>query len=262
MNKPNDTEIERLANQLEETARLWREHGKRALDVTEGWEQGPRSPAMEPSFGWRYEDCWDRHCVECPNPASEDEHEWGHKHARPSDPTGEAAFVTEDQAQSRALLVAQVAHLDDAAHRVRKIVKTAVPAARLDTPSKVDESRDEVARAGWCVSCYRVDKRCEPIATTVNKRTGKTENVYAEFCGWCGRFVAEWRDILGVQGLPPIELVRLHHTHGKRVTEAKVLEAMAKVRGVGEDRVANRKRRTHDEIQADIDDRRTHRMAG
>lgn len=248
---------EKLARDLEAAARLWRDFGKTAEEVTAGWESGPRSPALEPSGGARYEDCFDPSCVECPNPAGE-EAERQHKHAVPSDPTGEAVLRPEEFAGRYRKLVAEVAALNDAAYWVRRIVKEAVPAARTSTPARVDESREELSRAGWCVSCYRVDKRCEPVATQVSKRTGNTETVYSDYCWWCGRFIAEWRDILGAQGLPPIELVRLHHTHGKRVTEAKVIEAMSKVA----DRAKDKRKRTHDEIQADITDRRGHRLAG
>lgn len=257
MNATGGFDLERLAQGLDEAARLLRDHGKRALEVTEAWEQGPRSAPTEPSGSWRYEDCTDPSCVECPNPEGSTE-ERLHKHPLPSDPTGEAVLVFEAQAAFHAHLVEHANQLDEHAHHVRRIIKSAVPAARTATPVKVDESREEVSRAGWCVSCYRLDKRCEPIATQVNKRTGKTETVYADFCWWCGRFVAEWKDILGAQGVPPIELVRLHHTHGKRVTEAKVIEAMARI----SERAKDKRKRTHDEIQADIDDRRAHRLAG
>lgn len=249
MNQPEDApsnEYERLARALEDTARLWRDYGAKADEVTRGWESGPRSPALEPSGGARYKPCDEQNpCTDCPHPV-------------PSDPTGEAALEVEELAQRHVQLLAAVKATTNDTYWMRRIVKEAVPAARLAIPAQVNESREELSRAGWCVSCYRVDKRCEPIATQVNKRTGKTETVYADFCWWCGRFVAEWRDILGAQGMPPIELVRIHHTHGKRVTEAKVVEAMAKI----SDRAKDKRRRTHDEIQADIDDRRSHRLAG
>lgn len=48
---------EREAEDIEEAARLWRDYGKRAEEVTKGWESGPKSPPLQPSRSARYEQC-------------------------------------------------------------------------------------------------------------------------------------------------------------------------------------------------------------
>ena len=69
-----------------------------------------------------------------------------------------------------------------------------------NTPGAV-ESAAVTVPLGWCESCWRDDRRHEPIGS----RPGGTAPYYAKMCGWCGRFKAAHRR------LPTVEQIRKYH---------------------------------------------------
>lgn len=236
-------EYERLARECDATAKLLRSHGRLVAERTAGWKTGPRSPALQPSSGARYEPCDDRACApectnpvckECPNPDSDDPADrlhvhLKHSHLLPSDSVGE--HVADQAPPGAERLNAEyrvnLALASRALHRIRTITKQACRDTRDDAVTVKEETREEIAAAGFCVSCYRVDKTLNPIAKIPDRRSTSGERVlYAEFCRWCGDFVGEWKHIIGVQELPPIELVRVHLSPRKRVTEKQTIEVL------------------------------------
>lgn len=201
----NDLDLERIAEQLIDTANLIRQHGQRALTVTEGWKPGAKTANIDPDRGGdRYES------VFMPNSVG--------KQIRflvrvPSnDPTGETVIAERDVPSDamNAELVELLGQINTSAYNVRVIVKAAVPqATHLHKIGK--ETGADVAIAGWCRSCHRDSRYCEPVAT---RPDGSRR--YSDFCNWCGEWAAAHK---GEE--PPLELVKLRH-EGRRITSAMV----------------------------------------
>lgn len=74
----------------------------------------------------------------------------------------------------------------------------------------------QVAAEGWCVSCWRNDKTCNPIALRPNKQP-----YYKDRCRPCG----EWKHEHGQD--PPMSILAMRHA-GRRVTTADVAMATAR----------------------------------
>lgn len=72
----------------------------------------------------------------------------------------------------------------------------------------------QIATEGWCVSCWRNDRTCNPIAL---RPTG--EPYYKDRCRPCGEWQAEYGQD------PPMSILKLRHD-GRRVTQADVDEAL------------------------------------
>lgn len=74
----------------------------------------------------------------------------------------------------------------------------------------------QVASEGWCVSCWRNDRKCEPIA---KRPTG--EPYYKDLCRGCGEWKAEHGQV------PPLAILVLRH-NGRRVSTKDVAKAIEK----------------------------------
>lgn len=152
-----------------------------------------------------------------PSSANLDPDRGGHRHdhirdadgvflARiPIDPTGEAA-ITPDRAAHA------LGELDDLLDELHAVV--------LDLAGLHDEwaprspkrvSDDDGFARDWCLSCWRIDRTCTPVARRSDGRA-----YYRGMCKWCGELRAELR--LGVGQLPPRSLVEMH-LQGKHVSE-------------------------------------------
>lgn len=76
----------------------------------------------------------------------------------------------------------------------------------------------QVATEGWCVSCWRDDRWCEPIA---KRPTG--EPFYKDRCRFCGQWKAEHGQD------PPLVILQKRHA-GQRITQADVEKALGKAK--------------------------------
>lgn len=137
-----------------------------------------------------------------------------------SDPVGEAAVRPDFAANDLAQIVRRAERfVQDVGHLLGLAEAYPVHAAELDKP----EPDDEVGTV-WCRCCWKVDKRCEPIA--IQEKTGRP--YYAGLCRWCGRT----RAALGFD--PPTWMVE-KHLEGERVTpgdhELARAKAPAKAKG-------------------------------
>jgi hypothetical protein len=234
-------EFEMFARELEETAQLWRRYGKRARVVAREWMAGAKGVSLEPSRGTIYKACTDPNCIEfqdvrCTDLECPDLPRWGqhtHRvgvtHSHPvanHDPAGEAADGENvDPAGDRLHRMDRARQMiGPLARELRSIVRETCPQStglrRVDTAS----SEEEVVAAGYCVSCWRNGKKLVERATD---RQGRA--IYAQYCRWCGDFIAAHRDVLGAQGMPPIELVKLRHD-GKRISSGRLAKALERVR--------------------------------
>lgn len=231
-------EFDVFAKELEETAQLWRKYGRRARTVAREWVAGAKGVSLEPSRGAIYEACTDPQCVEwqdvlcvddaCPEQveARQHTHRVGvtHSHPVPHDAVGEAAVAGADRVSDRLHRLDRARQLiAPLAREMRGIVRETCPQATGLQKVTLDTEAD-IAGAGWCVSCWRDNKHTEPRAVD-----GKGRTIYANFCRWCGDFVGAHRDVLGAQGMPPLELVKLRH-QGKRVPSGKVTKALDRIR--------------------------------
>lgn len=144
----------------------------------------------------------------------------------PNDSTGEAAVHQDPTGLTLARYRSALGFLLDNALDLRDLLGDLLPrqpntriepCSTCGTPRTVDSKRRrdlvdaDVVNAGYCKSCWRNDKRLEPIQT----RRPNGARYYKEHCRWCGSFRAEW----GIE--PPLALVVLRHTYG-RVTPEQV----------------------------------------
>lgn len=207
----NDEDLERIAEQLIDTGNLIRQHGKDAIRVTEGWKPGAKSANLDPDRGGdRYE------TVLMPNSVG--------KQVRfmvrvPSnDPTGETVVGERDvpSDEMNAELLAHLEQIHAGSYNIRVIVKAAVPQGTRVHKITAETGAD-VAVAGWCRSCHRDNRYCEPVAT---RKDGSKR--YRDYCNWCGEWAAANK---GQE--PPLELVKVKH-EGRHVTQRMVEHASRK----------------------------------
>lgn len=217
---PRQPEMARIAASLRLTGDLLEAHGVRTLAAVEAWAKGPASPPLDPT-----------------------------ERGTPPDPDNGIAPDPDRDTHARLLRILRA--LDACAYEVRLLVHRANP--HLTLLPVVLETPDEIAAAGWCISCHRDTKDdgshwCEPIAERPDGRRR-----YDRFCNWCGEFQARratlettviepllermsgrarktarrrWKQ--ADRRLPPLELVQARHA-GKRVTQAMVDEALARL---------------------------------
>lgn len=99
------------------------------------------------------------------------------------------------------------------AARYRRIFEIVLP-----PPSAVLSNKHlqlaQIAAEGWCVSCWRDDQNCTPIAL---RPSG--EPFYKDRCRACG----EWKHEHGQD--PPLPILKLRHS-GRRITTADVAAAL------------------------------------
>jgi hypothetical protein len=120
-----------------------------------------------------------------------------------------------DRAASRyhAELQAIVREMHDRAARIVRIAGFVMPPPPV-VLRQGQMLNAQVANEGWCVSCWRNDKRCEPIAL---RPSG--EPYYKDLCRPCGEWKAEHGTV------PPLSILRLRHD-GRRVTQKDVENAL------------------------------------
>lgn len=204
-------DLERIAEQLIETGNLIRQHGKDALRVTEGWKPGAKTANLDPDRGGdRYE------TVLMPNSIGKQIRFMVKVPA--NDPTGEAVVaerdVPSDVMNDELVSLLNSVNLD--AYNLRVIVKAAVPQGTR-VHKVTAETGADVAVAGWCRSCHRDNRYCEPVAT---RKDGSKR--YRDYCNWCGEWAAAHK---GQE--PPLELVKAKH-EGRHITQRMVEQATRK----------------------------------
>ena len=178
------SDVPRVAAAIRVAGELFEVHGDLMLTLTADWSAGAKAANLDPdSGGNRWENCGDPFCRECP-------------HAKPSDPTGEAAiaerrdFMASELQARLARMVDDAQWLKDAAHVLAPIVP----------PSTMNEKNDL-----WCSHHLKIGL-CE-----VRHRN--------DLCRYCGDFMALWNV------RPPVAILRDRH-HGKRITEPMVKAAL------------------------------------
>ena len=126
-----------------------------------------------------------------------------------TDPTGDAA-TTPDVAAA-ALRTVDVA-VAGAALMARLLAVEVTAWSPYTSATERPDPTAAVAPDGWCSNCWRDDHRHEPVGV----RPGGTAPYYAGLCEWCGRFRAVHKY------LPPVELVRIHHSASPRVYDRDI----------------------------------------
>jgi hypothetical protein len=168
----------RLAGELYEV------HGDTALATFDDWRTGPRAANLDPEQGGnRWEPCGDIDCRECP-------------HAKPADPTGEAAINQRRDAFAEEFR-SRVERMTEDAMWVRDAFHVLAPIV----PPSTMNAKDDL----WCSHHLRIGL-CE-----VRHRN--------DLCRTCSDFLALW----GIR--PPVSLLRDKH-QGKRWTEKMVKAAL------------------------------------
>lgn len=124
------------------------------------------------------------------------------------DPAGEAATSPDAAAAAQR-------RIDDAVRQVAAAAQALAVELIAWSPPSTDMQRPDTTSAtapdGWCTSCWRNDRKQEPIGV----RPGGTAPYYATMCAWCGSFKA-------THGyLPPVELLRLRHD-GRRIYDRDI----------------------------------------
>jgi hypothetical protein len=127
-----------------------------------------------------------------------------------SDPTGEAAMEPDRAATALAVV-------DDAVARVATAAATLATELTAWSPMTAGIDRPDpssvTAPLGWCVSCWRDDRRHEPIGT----RPGGTAPYYSDLCGWCGRFKKAHKG-----ELPTPEQIRKYHAKTSQAPDREI----------------------------------------
>ena len=139
-----------------------------------------------------------------------------------SDPTGTVAATAVDRGrdpQHHRRLRQLLDQLATTSRLVVDLLAQTNPALTVRPVHPIDES---VADDGWCISCHRDDRWCEPISSHYS---GK------KLCRWCGDFAGAH------QMMPPLDIIRDRH-RGKRITKQRVEQAIQEHRAD-----AKRKRR-------------------
>lgn len=223
-----EQDITRLAAGIRTAGELLEAHGTRALIALDSWTTGPRSANLDPTArGWTHE------TVDFPE---------GETVVQvPSDPTGETVVDEHALADFHTEYLELLERVDADCYRLRVLLKLAVPQATSASPAK-PETHAELILAGWCISCHRDNRYCEPVAMNPDGTRR-----HRAFCLWCARFMAERRRELEgaletVTGkekkriraelkkppeMPPLELVKAHHA-GQRITQPMLERALAR----------------------------------
>lgn len=84
-----------------------------------------------------------------------------------------------------------------------------------------DLQASQVATEGWCVSCWRDDKNCTPIALRPASGDAIARPYYKDRCRFCGA----WKNEHGQD--PPLPLLQKHHA-GRHITTSDVEQALKK----------------------------------
>lgn len=200
-------DLPKLAELLIETGQRLAAHGEQAWQASQDYAPGPRAAHSDADGhgGNRW-----------------DEDDDGQVWPVPADPTGEQAARSDATSMLHAGLRVRLGLVERYVDEVRHLLLDLVPnqpnvrltncgecggpKPTLKSPSQVKTAVDVVAE-GWCRSCYRLDKRLEPIETDSQLR-----RYYREHCRWCGGFRAEH----GCE--PPLELLRRRHIFGRRIS--------------------------------------------
>lgn len=127
-----------------------------------------------------------------------------------SDPTGTVAATAADRGcdpQHHRRLRQLLDQLATTSRLVVDLLAQTNPALTVRPVRPLD---DTVADDGWCISCHRDDRWCEPISDNYTAK---------KLCRWCG-------DFAGAHGfLPPVDILRDRH-QGKRITKQRVEQAI------------------------------------
>lgn len=102
--------------------------------------------------------------------------------------------------------------LHDDASRYNRIADIVLPKPAVSVGNHMQAA--QVAAEGWCVSCWRNDQTCEPIA-----KRPSGEPYYRDRCRPCGAWKAEHGQD------PPLPILKLRH-EGRRVTQRDVDAAL------------------------------------
>lgn len=170
------SDIPQIAAILRLAGELLDAHGSEAWDTTIEWDRGVSAQALTGTTSG----------------------------GGPADPTGNISHSEPDHHREFKKLLERIA--SDAA-QITALVNATNPALTTRPTIKLDES---VADDGWCVSCHRDDRMCEPVS---ERYSGKG------WCRWCG----DWHHAHGF--LPPIDILRDRH-RGKRISKQRVDEAI------------------------------------
>lgn len=178
------TEIPRVSSAGISTGELIGVHGDLMLDLADDWRAGAKAANLDPdSGGNRWENCTEPPAPCCP-------------HAKPSDPTGEAAITQRADFAAELAIRLERWHADslwlrDAAHVMAPVVP----------PSTMNDPASDL----WCAHHLRVGI-CE-----VRHRN--------DLCRFCDDFLKLWK------AKPPISIVK-DRNDGKRITEKMVKAAL------------------------------------
>jgi len=186
-------DLARIAATMRLAGELLDAHGHEAWRTTLEWQTGAKTASYNPDpTGQQSANCSTPPCPDCPHPV-------------PSDPTGEAA-IHRTPTHHRDLIRGVEAGYKAAVEIITRVNATN-PALTVRPALQLDAT---VADDGWCVSCHRDDRHCEPISENYTSR---------KLCRWCG-------DFRGAHGfLPPVDI--LHDRHqGRRITKQRVDEAV------------------------------------
>ena len=199
---------ETVAELLERAAAAIKADGQAMRARALEWRSGPAAANLDPDRrGWRYEPCGDPGCQSCPHPI-------------PADPTGERANRRDEPARVAEALDRALAETYRAVGRLVALHGLLMPAQpkRPRTLREIHAAGADVAREGWCRSCWRDEQHMTPITL---RPTG--EPYYRDRCAWCGEFVAAY----GQE--PPVAVLRKRH-EGRRISEEDIARALQRTR--------------------------------
>lgn len=184
MSNITEADVPRVAAAIRVAGELFEVHGGLMLALTDDWRAGAKAANLDRDTGGnRWENCSTPAAPCCP-------------HAKPADPTGEAA-IAEARAEMAGELQTRLARIVDDAQWIRDTAHVLAP---IVPPSAMNEKNEL-----WCSHHLRIG------LAEIRHR--------GDLCRFCDDFLKMW------QVRPPVALLREKH-NGKRLTEAAVKQAL------------------------------------